>query len=238
MRRAWQLGLLGLLLGAAPGPVVVGSFSLAGGELPEGWVPLHFPKIAEHTRYAVVQDAGTWVVRADSRASASGLIRRVRVDLREHPILRWRWRVENVLEAGDVTRRDGDDYPARVYVTFEYDPDTLPLWQRLKYLAARALRPELPAAAISYIWASRAEPGAIVDNPYAAGFVKMIVVRSGAGEAGTWREEQRNVLEDFRAAFGREPPPLVGVAIMTDTDNTGESAVAYYGDIVFLPDAG
>ena len=78
MKRAWRLGLLGLLLGAAPGPVVVGPFSLSGGELPDGWEPLHFAKIAAHTRYALVQDAGTWVVRADSRASASGLIRRVR----------------------------------------------------------------------------------------------------------------------------------------------------------------
>jgi hypothetical protein len=61
----------------------------------------------------------------------------------------------------------------------------------------------------------------------------MIVVESGLDRVGQWIEEQRNVYEDYKQAFGEEPPLVNGVAIMTDTDNTGEEATAFYGDIGF-----
>jgi len=50
---------------------------------------------------------------------------------------------------------------------------------------------------------------------------------------GDWVAEERNVYDDYRRAFGKEPPRVSGVAIMTDTDNTKERATAYYGDLVF-----
>jgi hypothetical protein len=206
--------------------------------MPDGWRPLRFRKIPRHTEYALANDSGVWVVRASSRAAASGYTYAVRVDLRRYPILRWRWKVENVLENGDVHSKAGDDYAARIYVTFEYDPDSVGLWKKARYLAARQILGDLPISAITYIWASHAEIGSIVDNAFAAGFVKMIVVESGPSRTGEWREETRNLYEDFRRAFGDEPPPVSGVAIMTDTDNTGESAVAYYGDISLLPAGG
>jgi hypothetical protein len=220
-----------------PEPPQVAPFSGSGGEMPEAWQPLHFPKIPRHTEYDLVRDSGVWVVRATSRASASGYTHPVRVDLRRYPLLRWRWRVENVLEAGDVRSKAGDDYPARIYVTFEYDPDSVGLWRKARYLAARQILGDVPIGAVTYIWASHAEPESIVDNAFASGFVKMIVVESGPARIGQWREETRNLYEDFRRAFGEEPPLVNGVAIMTDSDNTGESAVAYFGDITFLPAA-
>jgi hypothetical protein len=61
----------------------------------------------------------------------------------------------------------------------------------------------------------------------------MIIVESGAADLNRWVTEERNVYEDYKAAFGEEPPSISGVAIMTDTDNTGESATAFYGDILF-----
>ena len=61
----------------------------------------------------------------------------------------------------------------------------------------------------------------------------MIEVESGSSKLNTWITEDRNVYEDYRRAFGEEPPMISGVAIMTDTDNTNESAEAYYGDIAF-----
>ena len=212
----------------------VGAFSRSGGELPEGWEPLLFPKIKEHTRYELVKRDGVWVVRAESRAAASGLRRAVRVDLHEYPILRWRWKIENTLEKGNVRERAGDDYPARVYVSFEYQPERVGLTKRIRYLAARTLRGDLPIGALTYIWASHARVGDSVPNAYAGNFVRMIVVQSGASAAGEWQSEERDVYADYRRAFGDEPPPVCGVALMTDTDNTGESAVAWYGDIAFL----
>jgi hypothetical protein len=248
LTRALQRCLCGTLLATlgpqgalsepvVPDPPLVAPFSGSGGEMPEAWRPLHFAKIPAHTEYDLVQDSGVWVVRATSRAAASGYTHPVRVDLERYPVLRWRWKVENVLAAGDVHSKAGDDYPARIYVTFEYDPDSVGLWRKVRYLAARQIFDELPIGAITYLWANRAETGAIVDNAFAGSFVKMIVVESGPSRAGQWREETRDLYHDFRRAFGGEPPRVNGVAIMTDTDNTGGSAVAYYGDISFLPAA-
>jgi hypothetical protein len=59
----------------------------------------------------------------------------------------------------------------------------------------------------------------------------MIAVQSGPSLVGQWLEEKRNLLEDYRKCFGEEPPTAGAVAIMTDTDNTGEQAVAWYGPI-------
>ena len=132
-----------------------------------------------------------------------------------------------------MTRKTGDDYPARIYITFEYNPDQLGFFDKAKYEAAKLFYGQYPPlAAINYIWESTTPKGTIVPNPYAEQ-VKMIVVESGRVLINQWVNEERNVYEDYRKAFGEEPPMVSGVAIMTDTDNTGESAIAYYGDIVF-----
>lgn len=240
---ARRVALLGLvLLGPPPaaagdaGPMLtVGAFSAAaeGQALPDGWRPLTFKKVERHTSYALVKDGETVVVKAVSAAAASGIVKPVRIDLKEYPAVRWRWKVANLLKKSDVARKDGDDYPARLYITFEYDPDKVSFSRRAKYQAGRLLFGDIPIGALNYIWDSRAPLGAIVDNAY-TDFAKMIVVRSGSAGVGTWVEEQRNVYEDYKKAFDEEPPLVSGVAIMTDTDNTGESATAYYGDIVFL----
>lgn len=220
---------------AANGEIAVGLFSAAtpGGLLPDGWQPLVFPKIPRHTVYSLVEDGDRVVVEAVSDASASGLVRRIEIDPKELPILEWRWRVSNLIANSDVRRKEGDDYPARIYVTFAYDPDKLSFAQWAKYQAARAYYGEYPpTGAIDYIWASHAPLGTSVPNPY-TDRTQMIVVESGAAKLGEWVSERRNVYEDFRNAFGEKPPEISGVGIMTDTDDTGASATAYYGDIVF-----
>jgi hypothetical protein len=228
---------LGVAALASAAPPELGAFSRAGGKLPAGWDPLEFPKIPSHTRYELVQDEGAWVVRADSRDSASGLIRSLDFDLREAPVLRWRWKVERVVEKSDIARKDGDDYAARVYVMFKYDPERVSFVKKTKYLLARAIYGDVPIASLVYVWANRAERGKVFDNPYTGDFVKMIVVENASEHVGGWRSEQRDVLADYRAAFGEEPTRVEGVAIMTDTDDTGESAVAYYGDVELVPGA-
>ena len=217
------------------GALAVGNFSGSGGELPEGWEPLEFEKIPAHTRYTLEQQEGVWAVRADSDASASGLIRKIDLDLARYPILRWRWRVERILDGGDVSKKSGDDYPARIYIAFKYEPERVGFLRRAQYLAGRALFGDIPISALNYLWASRARRDEVYDNPYAGSFVKMIPVESGAERLGEWVEEERNVLEDYVRAFGEDPPPVEGIAIMSDTDNTGESSTAWYGDLVFLP---
>lgn len=213
----------------------VGKFSSnePGLSLPEGWKPLTFKNIPKLTTYEVVKDGEGVVVKATSDASASGLTKEVRIDPKEFPIVRWRWKVDNLLQRSDATRKDGDDYPARLYITFEYDPDKVSLGKKLKYKAGQVLFGDIPIGAINYVWERQASVGTIIDNAY-TDFVKMVVVESGPQRLGMWVDEERNIYEDYKKAFGEEPPMINGVAIMSDTDNTQERAVAYYGDIVFV----
>ncbi|HMS82707.1 MAG TPA: DUF3047 domain-containing protein [Nitrospira sp.] len=213
----------------------VGRFSASepGVSLPDGWKPLTFKKIPKLTTYELVKDGAQVVVKAMSDSSASGLTKTVKIDPKEFPIVRWRWKVENLLQKSDATRKDGDDYPARLYITFAYDPDKVSFGKKLKYKAGQVLFGDIPIGAINYVWETKAPVGAVIDNAY-TDFVKMVVVESGPSNLGLWVEESRNIYEDYKTSFGEEPPLINGVAIMSDTDNTKERATAYYGDIVFL----
>ena len=208
------------------------SASQAGATLPEGWKPLTFKKIPKLTTYELVKDGEHVVVKATSDASASGLTKEVKIDPKEFPIVRWQWKIDNLLQKSDATRKDGDDYPARLYITFEYDPDKVNFSKKLKFKAGQVLFGDIPIGAISYVWETKAPVGAIIDNAY-TDFVKMIVVESGPQKIGLWADESRNIYEDYKKAFGEEPSMINGVAIMSDTDNTKERATAYYGDIMF-----
>ena len=168
-----------------------------------------------HTVYSVVADGGGRVLRAESRNAASGLVLEKAFDLKRYPRLAWRWKVENILQKGDERSKAGDDYAARVYVIF-------PHWFAPK------------TRSINYIWANKLPKGEFVPNPFFSNAV-MLAVRSGPERVGEWLSEERDVAADYRRIFG-EPPPLAGaVAIMTDTDNTGGAAVAYYDDLRLLP---
>lgn len=131
----------------------VGKFSTnqPGANLPDGWKPLTFKKIPRLTTYELVKDGMQVVVKAVSDSSASGLTREVRIDPKEFPIVRWRWKVDNLVQKGDATRKDGDDYPARLYITFEYDPDKVSFGKKLKYKAGQALFGNIPIGAITYV---------------------------------------------------------------------------------------
>jgi len=236
-----KLLLLGVLLSApvtlmaeSPSVIEVAKFSsgAVGQAIPDGWKPLTFKKIPKHTSYEVVKEGESVVVKAMSDASASGLTKEVRIDPKEYPIIRWRWRVENLLKRSDVNRKDGDDYPARLYVTFEYDPEKTSFSKKLTYKAGRAIFGDIPIGALNYIWETKTPVGTIVENAY-TNFTQMIVVESGPQKVGIWVDEERNIYEDYKRAFGEEPPMINGVAIMSDTDNTKEEATAYYGDIIF-----
>lgn len=212
----------------------VGKFSAGReGAVPDGWKPLTFKKIERHTDYRTVRNGDIVVVKAVSEAASSGLTREITIDPKEYPIVSWQWKVDNVFKNGDVSKKEGDDYPARIYITFEYDSSKVGFFEQAKYEAVNLLYGQYPPLnAINYIWESKAPIGTQVPNPYTEKVV-MFVVESGSDKLSMWIKEERNVYEDYKASFGEEPPAISGVAIMTDTDNTKESATAYYGDIVF-----
>ena len=215
--------------------IEVGKFSAerVGDKLPSNWRPLAFKKIEKHTTYTLVKDNGKVAIKAVAKTSASGLTREIKINPKEYPIVQWRWKVTNILKKGNVKRKDGDDYPARIYITFEYDPSKLSFAEKAKYETVKVLYGQYPPlGAINYIWESKVPLGTILPNPY-TDRVKMIVVESGGAKLNRWVNEERNLYQDYKKAFGEEPPLISGVAIMTDTDNTGESATAFYGDILF-----
>jgi hypothetical protein len=230
-------GLLAIALAgfalSAPDQIWIGNFSsmTPGSDLPAGWERLSFGDGTPDTQYTLVRDGGVTVVRGHAASAASGLVRRIAFETEDFPILEWSWKIDGVLENGDVRRKRGDDYPVRIYVTFDYDPADLGFADRVKYRALRLLGfRDIPVRAINYIWANRAPAGTVVANPF-TDWVMMFALQSGNARAGEWVTESRNVYDDYRAAFGEAPPRISGIAIMTDSDNTRGVATGYYGDI-------
>lgn len=205
-------GLLLLVLACpallAQEPVAVSRFASDG---LTGWEQESF---SGETRYAVVQADGQAVLRAESDDSASGLYREVQVDLQRTPWLNWRWKVDHSLEVAEERTKAGDDFAARVYVVVRYG---WAFWQ---------------TRALNYVWASGLEAGTTWPNPY-TDKAHMVAVQSGDDHAGQWVSESHNVLQDYTRAFGEPPEGDVAVAVMTDTDQTGQSATAWYADLRF-----
>lgn len=224
------LAVLSLSAFALPDYAVASFSNMTPGGSINGWTSLNLGN-APASRYTLVRDGGRTVVRGQANGSASGLVRRFDIDPNRYSTLSWRWKADNVISGGNIRSRGGDDYPARIYVLFDYDPADLSFGDRVKYRALRALGyDEIPVRAISYVWANRASETQPVSNAY-TDWVHMIPVESGSARVGTWQSERRNVAADYREAFGEDPPNIAGVAVMTDADNTGGSATGYFGDI-------
>ena len=220
---------------AADGQIAIAQFSSAapGGPLPAPWKLVTLAKIKRHTRYGLVRDADTTVLRADADASMASVMHPLHFDPRDHPVVEWRWKVTHLLRKSDMATKSGDDFPARFYVLFDYDIARLPFATRAKIRLARALfGAEVPLAVLCYVWDGKALQGVSAWSPYTER-VRIIVAESGEAHLNQWVSVRRNIVDDFRAAFGEDPPPVSGVAVATDTDNTGESATAFYGDIRF-----
>jgi hypothetical protein len=206
----------------------------AGGVMPKGWTSRQISRFKKDTRYRLVADEhGVTVVEAKADAAASGLVKTLNISPTATPWIQWRWRVPEVIATADNTKRDLEDSPVRVIVTFDGDLATLDFEERALSSRLKALtgRP-LPYATLMYIWENQKPAGEIIDNSHSTR-VKMIVVESGAERRGKWLHFERNIAADFERAFGEKPGRINSLGIMTDTDNTGESTVAYYGDIRF-----
>ena len=219
--------------GPAASPVTPFSSASPGEELPPPWRIATLPNVKRATRYALVADGETVVLRAEANASMASVMHPLKLDPKVFPFIAWRWKVSNILSKSDIGSKAGDDFPARVYVLFDYDISKLSFLQRAKMFLARSRYGEaVPASALCYVWDGKAPVGASAWSPY-TDRVRVIVVESGSANLNRWRDVQRDVVADFRAAFGEDPPAISGVAVATDTDNTGESATAFYGDIRF-----
>jgi hypothetical protein len=209
--------------------------------IPPPWQVITLPKIPRHTHYEIVTVDGTRAVRAEADASYANVVHRLHADLATSPILRWSWRVDRFPAASDLTIKAGDDVAAKVCVLFDLPLDRLGLFDRLKIeLGRRLFKLDLPAATVCYLWDRTLAPGTWLPNVY-TDRVRMLVLRSAAGgDQGRWFEERRDLRADFVRAFGDEAdgglPPISAIAFASDADNTGGSALAYFGDILLVPE--
>ena len=207
------------------------------GKLPGGWRPWQLSRLKKLTSYHLVDYNGTVVVKAMSAASASGLVHPLDIDPRESPFLQWRWKVPQLIEGANNTRRNAEDAPVRVILSFDGNIESLPLEERVFFDRIKAVTGySMPYATLMYIWENQAPRGSIIANPHTSR-IQMIVAESGSALTGTWKLEMQNVYEDYKRAFRAEPGRIKAIAIMTDTDNTGTSVEAYYGDIAFMSPA-
>jgi len=165
------------------------------------------------TAYAVTALAGEPVLVATSENAAAALLRRVETEAPTRAVLEWRWRVvESLTENDRELTRHGDDYAARVFAIFGDDP----------------FKPG--TRALCYVWAGQQPIGARYENPVVKDVVTF-VLQSGDRVAGRWVREQRDLVADYQAAFGELPPPVTGIAIMVDTDDTKSAAIAWFDDV-------
>jgi hypothetical protein len=198
----------------------------------DGWQPFELPgKTA--TVYAAGSDGGRWVLHAQSDHSASMYRRALRIEPEQLGQVSFSWKVRSLLSDADVRESETGDAVVRVMLAFDGDPNRLSARTRLMFDLMQSLSGEAPPfATLMYVWDSRAEVDSVVLNKR-SDRIRKIVLESGPAHLGQWRSYQRDVRADYRRAFGEEPGALVGVAVMTDSDNTKSRAEAWYGEIRF-----
>ena len=187
-----------------------------GDRFPEQWRLLKFPSIDAVTRYQIVSDPTHGkVVWARSEGGAGGLARSLSIDPRHYPILSWNWKIDAILPGSSLVRKNGDDFPARLMISFS---------------SKGATRRGLKDNVLCYVWAAEEPVGSVAVNPVHSHLKTMVVV-TGNDLSGTWLEMSRNIVADYQQAFSEEPGVITGVVLMTDSDNTGSNAQAWYGPI-------
>lgn len=221
--------------GDAPAPF---SLNSEKAQIPAGWSELTIGRNKSPTIYRLRKDSagGHAVLHARASKSASGMQHPVNVKVRKAHKLKWRWKVANLVGTADNTVRHLEDAPARVVLAFHGDKGTLGFRDQIMFENAKLLTgQDMPYATLMYIWANRLPVGTVLHNPNTRR-VRMLVVESGPERLGEWLEYSRDVASDFHKVFGEDAGILTAIGVLTDTDNTGESVDAYYGDIRLVPD--
>ena len=176
---------------------------------PERWREV---EVHGRTQYQATTLDGRPCLEATSRGGASILLSAVRFDPDTYEWLSWDWRVDQLVEGEALERKDGSDASARVYVYFE--SSGLP-WQKRD---------------LDYVWSASLPVGTILNSAYSS-VSKIIVVESGMASLGQWRHVERNLEADYRRCFGKHPPRVIAIGLMSDTDNTHGQALAYFDEL-------
>jgi hypothetical protein len=204
------------------------------GDVGAPWEPYFIVRGNTPTAYRVVRFEGATVLQAVAEAGGSALHRKIRIDPRRHPVIEWRWRVPpRERDASPLSEAARASAMARVSIAFHGDPEKLDVVDRAHLRLARLLTPNgLPYGTLVYVWLRNKPAGTVLPSPY-SDRVRLVVVESGEARVGQWITVRRNVLEDYRRAFGEDPGDIVAVGVMTDSGDDGSTRRALYGDITF-----
>ncbi len=183
----------------------------------EGWERESF---AGETIYTLVTDSTLQqtlnVLKASSDNTASGVFRKLRIDLEKTPWIHWSWKTEQLFSGINEKEKSGDDFVARLYIVID---GGILFWN---------------SHALNYVWSSSHLRDETWPNPYTSN-VTMFAVESGNSAVGKWQSYKRNVREDLRILSGKDVRYIDAIGIMTDSDDSGQKATTYYGDIFFTP---
>lgn len=196
-----------------------------------GWIHQPMSKLKRDTVYALIDENGRKVLRGVAKSSASLYVAGIKPSIAVPAVLSWRWKTDALVPGADNRKKDLEDAPLRVLAAFDGDITKLPdaeqrRFRRAKNLAGR----DLPYAVLMYIWSEQVALETVIPSAHTSQ-IKMLVAASGTGGLGQWHALRRNIADDYRRAYGAEPGRLLGVAVMTDTDNTRTTATGDYADI-------
>lgn len=199
----------------------------------QGWHEVRLPGKAA-TRYRYTHKAGRAAWAAQAQASASMWRRRLHVAPQQVGEVSFSWWVDRLIHGASLSQAEHADAPVRVLFGFGGDTSRLTQRTRMMFELAHALTGEEPPfATLMYVWENQAPVDSVVVNPR-TDRVRKIVLDSGTGQLGRWRDHRRHLARDFQRAFGEAPGPLLSVALMTDADNTRSQAQAWYGPVQLL----
>jgi hypothetical protein len=200
----------------------------------ENWAHKAFPgKAPSLFDYIRLDGRDAIAVRAD--ASASMLQQPLRIEPAELGRVRFSWKVPALIEQADMALRDKDDAPVRVVLAFDGDRSRFSARDAaLAEMVQAVSGAEMPYATLMYVWCNKREPGTVIRNPR-TDRIRKLVVESGPGRLNQWLDYERDIRADYERVFGEKPGALVGIAIMTDSDNTRSRTHAWYGPVRFLP---
>jgi hypothetical protein len=202
--------------------------------MPEGWSFYRIAPYKKNTVYRLENYQGRTVLSANSKTSASGLAVKLRPRSAPNLWLQWEWKAVGAIPQADNADSQRDDAPLRILVAFDGNKSKLPLKEKLTFeMASLISGQELPYATLMYIWSGKNAPNTVLNNAHTSR-VKMIVVDSGWSNIGEWRKHERDLAADYKLAYGETPGNVIGIALLTDTDNTKSEVRAIYGDIELL----
>lgn len=205
------------------------------GAPPADWKNVPLASFKKNTDYTLVTEDGVMVVKAVAHGSASALAVKAEFDPHQFPTISWRWKVVQGIPEANNADPSKEDSPVRVMVAFDGDNSKLSLKDRFAASTAQSTSGQpFPYALLMYIWGNKVPVGSITTSGRTSR-IKMIAVAADDQGIGKWQNFTRNLVEDYKRAFGEEPGNVTSIELLTDTDNTGGDAQAYYGDISIGP---